>query len=229
MPLPSEIAALLPGHMTSLLNAQWDELLHKQKTIRALQTTITDLRLDLQIQDINTPGTPCYSEPSASSVSSSEVSHTLSDISTPSLNECFRASALPVPGFTPTRDQHSRCNFPWSDAPLHWATSERLLFYKLKSSMLYRRLWRLYAATNNFHSWYAINSAPDDHDLSVFFRECNSLHISLHQDNLLHLRYGLSGGWQDFLSNTLKINCCVGASPYTALPGAAYISNSLIH
>ena len=129
---------------------------------------------------------------------SSDVSHTLSDVSTPSLNECFRASQLPVAGFTPTRDQHSRCNFPWSDAPLHWPTSERLLFYKLKRRMLYPRLWRLYATTNNYQSWYAINSAPGHNDLKVFIRECNSLHVSLHQDTVLHLRYGLSGGWQDF-------------------------------
>ena len=51
------------------------------------------------------------------------------------------------------------------------------------------------------------------HTTHVFIQECNRLHISLHHDNVLHLRYGLPGGWQDFHSDTFKINCCVGAPP----------------
>ena len=85
-----------------------------------------------------------------------------------------------------------------------------------------RRLWRLYAATNNYHSWYAINTHAAHADLHAFMRECNTLSLHMYENDTPHLCFGFTGGWADFFADSLRIRCCVGSSPLTVTPGAAF-------
>ena len=89
-----------------------------------------------------------------------------------------------------------------------------------------RRLWRLYAATNNYHSWYAINTHAAHVDLRAFMRECNTLSLHMYENDTPHLRFGFIGGWADFFADSLCIRCCVGSSPLTVIPGTAFASTS---
>ena len=39
-----------------------------------------------------------------------------------------------------------------------------------------------------------------------------------------NLSYRFTGGWANFFADSLRIRCCIGSSPVTVTPGAAYAS-----
>ena len=75
---------------------------------------------------------------------------------------------------------------------------------------------------NNHHSWLSINTQLDHEDLGTFLREYNTLNLLLYELDIPHTRYTFSGGWEDFLANSLHVKCCIGGSPLTVIPGSTY-------
>ena len=233
MPLPTDLQSLLPPHMVELFNRQWEEMIQRQSVIRSLQSSIVDIRADLQHHDVSTARTPCYSElfgDTDNSSTFSDGSHTTSEISNDlSAFIPLKAHMGLSPGYTPQRHHFASSAFPWHAPPLHWSNCEQANFYTLKHSSYMRRLWRLYAATNKYRSWYAINSHTAHADIHAFMRECNNLSLHLYQIDTPHLRVGFTGGWADFFADSLCIRCYAGTSRLTVTRGAAFASASPVH
>ena len=116
-------AHLLATHPIELLNRQWEEMVQRQTVIRSLQSSIVDIRADLQHHDISTALTPCYLDLSGDTDKSSKVndaSHKGSEISNDFSDFIpLTANMGPSPGYTPKRHQFAASSFHWHAPPMH--------------------------------------------------------------------------------------------------------------
>ena len=67
---------------------------------------------------------------------------------------------------------------------------------------------------------------PDGHGLSIVLKEINALNIHYHHMDTPGLRCALTRGWEDFLTEQLRIRCRVGGSPFNTNPSAFVLSST---
>ena len=218
MPLPDEIQQLLPPAVVNLLNQQWDNLLLQQRIIHTAERELTELRQNLSYGDHSTPTASSLASLSAASECSA---HTV--IIAEAFHEVDHTQVLPTFCSLPSRGQMELAFFGWSSPPTQWIASELQHFYNIRDSLTVRKLWRFYAAANNYHSWYDINRSSGDRDLKQFPRETNVLHVHIHARNAPQSSWVFTDGWEDFFSDTLRIRWTVGTTPLNALPHATFL------
>ena len=220
MPLPTELRSYLPREVAEFLDLQWVDMVQRQNTIHVLQGTITHIRCDLQSHDVSTRDTPTFSALIESSSTRSELFDTPSD--TVDWNTFAEASML-APGIVPTRVQLNHGCFTWHTPPSAWSSSEKTLLFTIGRIPALRRLWRIYAATNSWHSWYDINHDSTSPHLQQFTTENASLNVHVQNINTPHLRYALTSDCEDFCADSLKIKLSIGGSVFTTTPRASFL------
>ena len=101
---------------------------------------------------------------------------------------------------------------------------EQERFFHIRSSDVFRKLWRTYAAVNDLHAWTAlIISTNYTHkklrtDLKSFLSESHALFLHLSASDNEYAYRAETGGWQEIFEKSLKVAWCVGRNPVTRPP-----------
>ena len=139
MPFPDDTQRIPPPEVANLLNQQWDNLLLQQRVIRTAERELTELRQNLSYGDHSTPTASSLASLSAASDCSART-----DIIAEAFHKEEHAQVLPTFCSLPSRKQMEWAFFYWSSPPKQWMASKLQHFYKIRNSLILRKLWRFY-------------------------------------------------------------------------------------